>query len=120
MSRIGGSGAAVVVLAAAVVAQGTGAAQAAAPSGLLAAICDELGPDTFLYADSPRDHAGRAPVVVWVDVTRTDPETGRYLSHERVLPAASDASVDEVCSFDVGGGNGSATLGLEFDDRSRN
>ncbi len=119
MSRIGRSGAAVVVLSGSLFAGGAGAVQAE-PLDLVPEICDELGPDTFVHADSPGEYAGRQPVVVWVDVTRTDPETGRYLSHERVLPAASDASVDEICSFDVGGGLGSVTLGLEFDDPSGN
>ena len=118
MSRIGRSGAAVVVLTASLVAHGAGAARAAAPAGLLAAICDELGPDTFVHADRPVDLGERRPVVAWMDVTRTDVGTGRYVSHERVLDSRSEDSVDEICSFDLGDGSGSVTLGLVFGDRS--
>ena len=71
MSRIGRSGAAVVILSAAVVAHGPHAAQAQ-PSGLAAQICDELGPDTFVYGNSPRTYAGREPAIAWVDVIQND------------------------------------------------
>lgn len=110
MSRIRTRAAAVTVLCATALAV-PGTAQAATGE-FVAAICDELGPDSLRSGESPRAYGDREPVVAWVDVTRRDPRTGLLASHERVVAAQQPLVVEEVCSFDVMGG--SVTLGLSF------
>ena len=117
MIRIGARGAAVVVLGVAVLGPGSAVAQEET-SGLLEAICDELGPDTTVYSESATDDSRPTPVVAGIDMTRLDPATGRYLSHERVFDRRLPVSVDEVCTFEMRDGAGSVTLGLLTEEPS--
>ncbi len=119
MSSIMNRAAAVAILSGAASTLSMPVAAAAEPAPAhpaLEVICDTLGPDTFVYAESQADRT-RAAEVGWIDVTTWDPRTGGLRSHDRVFEQQPNIAVDEVCSFRLDGERGgqTVTLGLLMD-----